>query len=491
MLLKVKSLKLLTGRPVAVLHENTAKILSVAQGDRIRIRNKHSIVAVVNIATGMLKENEVSLSAEIMKRIKVREHYAIDVCSEPPPRSTYYIYEKLNGKQLSKEQLHEIVGDIVHNKLTEAELAYFVSGVYVHKLSEREIADMIKSMVFFGKQLKLKGKVYDKHSIGGIAGNRTTPIVVSICAAAGLTLPKTSSRAITSAAGTADVIETLANVEFSIGQIKKIVKKTNACLVWGGSLGLAPADDKIIQVERLLSLDPESQLIASILAKKLAVKSKGVLIDISYGKSAKKHNLEEALNLRTKFQNVAKLLNLNLKVTLTDGSQPVGNGIGPVLEARDVIAVLSRAPNNPEDLEKKSVALAGVIIEMANKAKPGQGKKLAQKILDSGKAYEKFEEIITAQKGKIDLEKLQPAKFSFDIKAKKLSIIKEIDNKKIAAVARAAGCPTDKAAGLYLHAHVKQKVSKDKPIATLYAETQAKLNSAKKTFEEIKPIVMQ
>jgi thymidine phosphorylase len=105
-------------------------------------------------------------------------------------------------------------------------------------MSIKEIIYMIRSMVQTGSKLKFSGKkVADKHCIGGIAGNRTTPIVVAICACAGLTIPKTSSRAITSASGTADVIETISNVELSLDKIKDVVKKTGACLAWGGSLG--------------------------------------------------------------------------------------------------------------------------------------------------------------------------------------------------------------------------------------------------------------
>ena len=488
MLLKVKSLKLLTGKPVAILHENTAKILSVYEGDRIRIKHGHSIVAVVNIATGLLKESEIFLSAKVMGRVNARENSIVEVNAEPPPKTTQYIHDKINGKELTSQQLHDIIGDIVHNALTEAELAYFISGVHLKGMTDKEISDMTKAMVLFGKQLRLSGKVYDKHSIGGIAGNRTTPLIISICAAAGLIMPKTSSRAITSAAGTADVIESLAKVEFNLTELKQIIKKTNACLAWGGALGLAPADDKLIQVERLLSLDPEAQLIASILSKKLAVHSKGVLIDISYGDSAKVHTKEQALNLKNRFKNVARLLRMNIKVILTDGSQPVGNGIGPVLEARDILRVLLRSPQRPLDLEEKSIELTGIILEMSQKAKPGQGKRLAKNILDSKKAYEKFEEIISAQKGKIDLEKLIPAKFSYQIKSNRSCVVKGIDNRKIASIARAAGCPTDKAAGLYLHVHVRDKISKDKPLVTLYAETKEKLNFAKKAYERLRPI---
>jgi len=486
MLLKVKSLKLLTGKPVAILHKKTAKMLAVYPGERVRIRNKHSLVAIVDTVKGLLKENEIALSSEVLEELNLFDGYAVDVSAEPPPKTSHYILEKLNGNHLDYNKLFAIAGDIVHNALTETEIAYFVSGVYVHGMSDKELADLTLAMVRSGRQLKLNDIVYDKHCIGGIAGNRTTPIIVSICSSAGITMPKTSSRAITSAAGTADVIECLAKVEFPIEEIKKIIAKTTGCMVWGGALGLAPADDKIIQVERVLSLDPEAQLIASILSKKIAVNAKGVVIDIPYGLSAKVKNLAEAKKLQSKFEKTAKFLKLNIQAVLTDGSQPIGNGVGPVLEMRDILAILRREKSRPLDLEKKSVFLSGLVLEMAGKAKKGYGEKMALEILESGRAFKKFKEIIEVQQGKI--RELQPAKLSFSIKSDKSGKIVEIDNKKIASVARASGCPSDKASGIYLHVHLGTKVSKNQPIMEIYAETDDKLNFAKDVCKKLSPV---
>jgi putative thymidine phosphorylase len=282
-------------------------------------------------------------------------------------------------------------------------VAYFVSGVYQNGMSLQETIFLTDAVYSNGKSISWGSKlIVDKHSIGGIAGNRTTPIVVSICSAAGLTMPKTSSRAITSASGTADVMEILTNVSFPSSELKRIVSKTGACLAWGGSLGLAPADDKLIRVERLLNLDPEPQLIASILAKKLSVGSKLVLIDIPYGVGAKVTK-KEALSLKSKFEKVGKAFKLKVFCVLTNGEQPIGNGIGPVMEMIDVLRVLNQ-DNPPKDLEEKSLFLAGTILEISGKVKKGMGEKLASEILHSGKALKKFNEIIDAQgRKKIDL----------------------------------------------------------------------------------------
>ena len=266
---KIKKLKLGAGRPIAFIHESRAKELNVHVGERVQISYRgNKIIAIVDIVKGLLKPDEISLSEEILSYLKPKPRDYVDVGLALEPKSTRFIFKKLNNKQLSKNEIYSIVHDIVNNSLTEAEIAYFVSGVYENGMSLKETIYLTEAMFRTGKILSWHTReIVDKHSIGGIAGNRTTPIVVSICAAAGLVMPKTSSRSITSAAGTADVIETLTRVDFSPNELKNIVNKTGACLAWGGSLGFAPADDKLIRVERLLSLDPESQLIASIIAK--------------------------------------------------------------------------------------------------------------------------------------------------------------------------------------------------------------------------------
>ena len=209
-------------------------------------------------------------------------------------------------------------------------------------------------------------------------------------------------------------MESVARVEFSLDEIKKIVKKTNACMVWGGALGLAAADDKIIQVEKLLNLDPEPQLLASILAKKLAVDSKYVLIDIPYGKSAKV-SFYQAINLKRKFEKLGKYFKIELKCVLTDGSQPIGNGVGPILEVRDALSILKQEQGRPLDLEKKSLMLAGKLLEMVGKAEKNKGEYLAERILKSGQAFEKFKEIVKVQKGSLSGRRLALGKFSKEI----------------------------------------------------------------------------
>ena len=371
--------------------------------------------------------------------------------------------------------------------MPELEIALFVSAMYKQGMTFKETIYLIEAILKSGNSLRLPNKfVVDKHCIGGVSGNRTTPIVVSICAAAGLTFPKTSSRAITSAAGTVDVIETIANVEFSIKEIEKIIKKTNACIVWGGGLGMVPADSRIIQVEKLLKIDPEAQLLASIMSKKLAVGSKYILIDIPYGKGAKV-NKSQAIKLKKKFEQLGKYFHKKISVVLTDGKQPIGNGIGPGLELMDILKILKCEKNASKDLEKKSLFLAGKILEMTKKTKKGKGIELSKEILQSGKAFEKFEQIIIAQGGKF--KEIKPAKFRKNILSKKSGKIKEISNKKINSLAKIAGCPIDKFAGIYLYFHVGNKIKKGEKILTIYSESKSRLNESIRFYNETKPVM--
>ncbi len=313
--------------------------------------------------------------------------------------------------------------------------------------------------------------------IGGIPANRTTPIVVSIIAAAGLTIPKTSTRSITSPAGTADCVEVLAPVIHSKEKIMEIVNKTNGCMVWGGAVDLASADDKLIRLEKVLNLDPEGFLLASILAKKASVSSSHVLIDIPIGPEAKIKDKKRAKDLGKKFIKLGKILGMKIKIIITDGSQPIGNGVGPSLEARDVLLVLQN--KGPQDLKKKGLYMAAKILKMTG---IWNSKRKAREILESGKAYEKLKEIISAQGGNpnIQPEEIKLGKYTLDYPAEKEGKVTYLSNNLISRLAKTLGAPTDKGAGLYLHKKIGDKVTKNEPLFTLYAENKERFEFAQK-----------
>lgn len=490
MKLKLKKISLDAGRPIAFLHEETARHMDIHVGDRIEVSHHgKKAILIVDIVRGIIKEDEISLSDGISGYLNAKVGEMVYISQLAEPASAEYISKKVKGKELAKSEIYAIINDISNNALTEAEVTYFVLGVYEHGMSFKETVYLTEAMYKTGQVIQWPSqyKIADKHSIGGIPGNRTTPIIVSICAAAGATMPKTSSRAITSASGTADTIESLAKVDFPISDLKKIVSKTGACLAWGGSLGLAPADDKLIRVERLLNLDPESQLIASIMSKKLAAGSKYVLIDIPCGAGAKVTRAE-AGRLKEKFMKIGRHFKLKMVVVITDGSQPIGNGVGPALEMIDVLKVLKRN-SPPKDLERKAVKIAGAILELVGKAEKGGGESLAFDMLESKKALKKFYEIINAQGRKKGSLKL--AKFSYQIRAGKSGRVFRIDNRMINRLARILGCPVDKGSGIYLYKHRNERVKKGEVLLAFYSESNKKLDEAIERFYLESPVTIK
>jgi len=489
MKLKTKIIGLETGVPVILLTEKNANLLGVNVGGRATIKkpsSKKELSVIVDISNQLVSDKQIGISKETKDRLSLERGYVLDVDVAEIPDSLYFIKKKIDKKKLTEKEINEIIKDVVDNSLSSPEISMFISAMYSRGMTYEETIYLIKAILKSGNLLKFRNKyVVDKHSIGGIPGNRTTPIVVSICAAAGLIMPKNSSRAITSAAGTADVIEAMAKVEFSIKELKQIIKKTNACMVWGGSLGIVPADSKIINIEKSLNVDPEAQLLASIMSKKLASDSNYILIDIPYGKGAKVDK-KRALHLKRKFEKIGNYFDRIIKVVLTKGDQPIGNGVGPELELRDVIKVLKQEEDSPKDLEDKSLFLAGTLLEMTGKVKDGSGMSFAKSILVSGKAYEKFAQIIKAQRGKI--RKIKEAKYKKEILANKSGIIREINNKKINSLARIAGCPSFKASGLYLYKHLGQKIKKGEKLITIYSDSRSRLNQAKDFYKKTSPI---
>ncbi len=491
MKLKIKDMDIATGSIlVAILNDKDAREMDIHAKDRIKIKKGKRIETVIvdiGETNKAVPPGYLGAFEEVIDSLNLRKNEIIEVIPARKPLSVEYIRKKLDGKKLNKEEIDQIVWDITHNKLNDVELTYFVAACYANTLTMNETKLLTEAMAYHGDILKLNEyPVIDKHCIGGVAGNRTTMIVVPIIAAAGLTIPKTSSRSITSPAGTADTMEILANVTIPLKKIKKIIKKINGCIVWGGAINLAPADDKIIKVEYPLMIDAESQLLASIIAKKLSVSSTHILIDIPVGKGAKIESKNEALSLKRDFKKLARKLRKKIKVILTDGSEPIGNGIGPALEARDVLWVLKNDSRAPFDLKKKAVKMAGIILEMGGKSGKFRGYRNALNILESGRAYKKMKEIISLQGTKItEPEKIKLAKFSFDFKAWKNGIIAHIDNKSISKIARVAGAPVNKKAGIYLYKHAGEKVNKGDAIFTVYAESKRKLDYAKDILKQI------
>lgn len=438
---------------------------------------KQTLIASLNIINnGLLKDGEAGLSESAWKKLKARDGAWASFSHPPPVESMSLVRKKMYGKDLSENDFRHILHDISLGRYSNVELSAFITACAGERLSLKEITALTRAMVESGKTLSWKQAVVaDKHCVGGLPGNRTSPIVVAIVAAAGLKIPKTSSRAITSPAGTADTMETITNVELNIKKIRQVVDRENGCLCWGGSVSLSPVDDILIRVERALDADSTGQMICSVLSKKKAAGSTHVVIDIPVGKTAKVRTEEEAEKLEYYFKVVAAALNLKLKVLITDGSQPVGRGIGPALEALDVLSVLKNETKAPEDLKQRSLLIAGTLLELTGKAKQGKGLKMATQLLVSGKAMEKFEAICRLQGA---FRKPRLANFKKEVLATHSGHIKEIDNRRLAKLAKLAGAPQEPGAGVYLAVKAGAFVKKGEVLYSIYAQARGELNYA-------------
>lgn len=482
MKLKVHLLSLETGgKPIVVINSSDADELGVRSLGRVKLQHKKELTAIVNITKSVVSRGIIGVSEEVRSSLDLKENDEIEVEVAKYPISLHHIRNKLKGIKLTYDEIFEIVNDAVKGNLSETEIASFITALHDFGLDLDEATNLTLAMVETGEKLKLNKKIIcDKHSAGGIPGDKTTLLVVPIIAACGFTIPKTSSRAITGAAGTADRAECLMPVSLELNEMKRVVEKTNGCIVWGGALHLAPADDIFIQVEHPLSIDP--LLLPSIMSKKKAVGVTHLVVDIPCGRGTKLKTIGEADLLAKDFIELGKKLGINTRCAVTYGEQPLGYTIGPALEAREALEVIMRKKVLP-DLIDKATDIAGILLEMCGKK---NGKELALEALKTGKAEEKLREIILEQGGdpEIKPENIEIGSYGLDFCSKNSGIVLWINNSALIEIARAAGAPKDKKAGVLLYKKFGDPVKKGEKLFTVYCEKNRKLERVEKVLEE-------
>lgn len=406
-------------------------------------------------------------------------------------RAVSAIRKKLLGKRLNYQEIFALMDEVAQQKLGPVLTTYFVAAGFKHGFTYQELYYLTKAMADTGSKLSFKGIVADKHSTGGQAGTRTTMILVPIIAAAGFKIPKNSSRAITTPAGTADTMEVLAPVTFSLKKIRSIVNKVGGCIVWGGHLGLAPADDIIIQVEAPLAFESYDKIIVSIMAKKIASGTSHLVLDIPVGKTVKINHFKDAEIIADKFKYLAKKFRIKLSIDINQSLEPAGHGVGPALEARDVLKVLEQRTDRPVVLEAKALRLAGKLLDLcladSGKKNKENGEELARQILKSGQAQLKMREIIKAQGGnhQITVGNIRLGNYRYEVLADKKATITSINNVNLTVIARILGCPTNKKSGIYLEKRIDEKVDKNDVLCILYSSDKWRLSEAKDTLPNV------
>jgi thymidine phosphorylase len=438
---------------------------------------RRSLVATLQVVTSnLLRPGEVSLSESAWVRLGVREGDTIAIKHAPPLLSLAHVRGKIAGRRFTSAALDEIIADMARGAWSEMELAAFVTACASRGLDRRETTALTRAMIDVGERLDWGREIVaDKHSVGGLPGNRTTLIVVPIVAACGVTIPKTSSRAITSPAGTADTMAVLTSVDLDARRVRRVVEREGGCIAWGGSMGLSPADEVLIRVERPLDLDPPGQLVASVISKKAAAGATHVVLDMPVGPTAKVRTPRAARELAALLEHVGRRVGLRVRVLTSDGRQPVGRGIGPALEARDALAVLQCEPEAPADLRDRSLRLAAAILELAGAARSGSGAALARRTLESGAALRKMVAICVAQGG---LREPPIATLRRALPAPRAGRVTEMDNRVISKIAKLAGAPDAPAAGLEMRVRLGDRVLRGEPLLVIHAQTRAELDYA-------------
>lgn len=428
-----------------------------------------TLIASLDIAEAgtLLADDEVGLTEPAFRRLGLEEGDRVELSPAPEPASLDAVRAKVGGAILDPDQMRSVISDLSAHRYSDMEVAAFLIAC-ANFLTTDELVSLTQAMVASGARLSWPSQlIVDKHCIGGIPGNRTSMILVPILVAHGLTTPKTSSRAITSPAGTADVMERLASVDLTADAMRAAVERAGGCIVWGGHVNLAPADDILISVERPLGVDTPEQMVASILSKKVAAGSTHLLIDIPVGPTAKVRSLETGHRLRKLFEHVGSRFGLTIEIVLTDGSRPIGRGVGPELEVRDVLAVLDRARDAPADLRDKSLRLAGQLLEFDPAVRGGEGLARAAELLDSGAARTAMDRMIEAQGPQAVDRSL--GSLVHEVCAERDGVVTAIDCARIARVARLAGAPADPGAGVLLLRQVGDAIRKGEPLCRIHA----------------------
>ena len=485
------------GEHVVFIHEAAVRAgkLGFRPLDRVHVVGEdpgsgtpREVTGVLNFCRdGLVAHDEIGLSEVAFHDLGLPEGALARATIAPPPRSVDLVRRKLRGTRLDRAAFDAILADVVRRRYSKVELSMFVLACALQTLDLHELVDLTRAMIATGANLRFeRSPIADKHSIGGVPGNRTTLVVVPILAALGVTVPKTSSRAITSPSGTTDTMEVFAEVALPRERLYRVIEEAGACIAWGGALELAPADDILISVERPMEIDTEAQMVASILSKKKTAGATHALIDIPVGATAKVRSRGAAERLEALFRAVAAEIGLRLEVVVTEARGPIGWGIGPRLEALDVRAVLRREAGAPRDLREKSLYLAARLLELAGAVPPAGGYEAARRALDSGGAEAAFARIVAAQ-GPRDLPTAAACRHTLE--APEAGRIREIDCWEIARVAKRAGAPANPAAGVRLLRTVGDVVARGEPLFEIHAPTPAQLGFAR-GYAEARPVMV-
>lgn len=398
------------------------------------------------------------------------------------------IQKKRDKKELTEEEIKYFIDGYTSGEIPDYQASALLMAIYINKMSKKETEYLTKAMLNSGDTVDLsgvRGRKVDKHSTGGV-GDKTTLILGPMIAACGLPFSKMSGRGLGHTGGTLDKLDAIDGFRTKLTkeEFLDIINETNLCIC-SQSGNIAPADKKIYALRDVTAtVDNISLIAASIMSKKLSLKSDAIVIDVKVGSGAFMKNLDDAYELSNEMVRIGQSFDRDTVCYLTDMDQPLGMAVGNALEVAESIETLKN--NGPKDLTELCLALGEELLLLGNKAKSKEeARAMLIETLESGSAYRKFVEMVSVQGGNTDqvedLSKLPKARHVIEAKADTSGYVEEIEAEEVgkAALMVGAGRETkdsviDLSAGIVLNKKIGDEVNIGETIAYIHCNDESK-----------------
>ena len=408
------------------------------------------------------------------------------------------IEKKRDKKELTKEEIDYFIKEYTAGNVLDYKAAALIMAIYINGMSRDEIANLTIAMAHSGETLDLSeisDVIIDKHSTGGV-GDKITIILMPIIASIGVPVAKMSGRGLGFTGGTADKLQSIPgyNVEIGIEEFRKNVKEIGISLITT-NLNLAPADKKIYALRDTIGCVSNIPLIASsIMSKKIAAGANKIIIDITCGSGAFMKNKMSAKKLARTMVRIGKNTNKDVRCVLTNMDEPVGMAVGNQLEIIESVKALKG--EMPKDVEEIVYALGEQSLIMAGKADNEKtANKMIKEAIDSGKAYEKFKQLVKQQGGDVsyieDLSKFETAKYVVPVPSTKSGKVIQIKTEEIGRISSYLGAgrvnkddKIDFQAGIIIDKKINDNVEKDEPIAYIHTNQKEKVEEAVRRVQD-------
>jgi len=413
-------------------------------------------------------------------------------------RAIDVIRKKRDGMELAPAEIGGLIDAYTKGEVPDYQMSAWLMAVVLRGMTKPETAALTDAMLHSGEVLDLsslpKRKV-DKHSTGGV-GDKTSLVLAPLVAAAGVAVPMISGRGLGHTGGTLDKLEAIPgfNVNLPVAEFRRVLEKCG-CAMIGQTAEIAPADRKLYALRDVTATVESPYLIcASIMSKKLAEGIDSLLLDVKTGSGAFMKSQQDAVFLAELMVETGERMGKQVVALITDMDQPLGNKIGNALEVVEVIEVLKGG--GPEDLRELCLHLAGWMLQLGGASKTiAEGKQISAELISSGKALEKFRDLIALQGGDPsvvdDPERLPQASHKLDVTSGKAGYVNSMQCEQIGTAGVVLGGgrerkedSVDPAVGIVLHKKVGEHVGADEPLATIYYNSQAKVERARQLIAE-------